>query len=616
MKKIVFAVAICCIGTISYAQGIDIYPTHWWVGMKYNKIQLMLHGDGIAQSNSLVTVNYPGVKVLKTNKVENNNYLFVDLEISPTAKPGKFDLLLKSGTQRSVLGYTLKPRRVGRGKSFAQGVTSSDFIYMLMPDRFSNGDESNDRIPGLRDQDFSRDSIFYRHGGDLQGIINHLDYLQELGVTTLWPTPVVENDVPVRSEHGYAATNHYKIERRFGGEQAYKDLSDELHRRGMKLIQDVVPNHVGSHHFTVLDLPMKDWLNQWPSYTNTNHREQSIFDPHGSIRDKQVMLNGWFTPLMPDLNQRNPYVANYIIQHYIWSIEEFGVDGFRIDTYKYNDLEFANKCNSTLIEEYPSFTLFGETMADNVLTQAYFTENNLDLPWKSNLPGTIDFQCLWQGISPALNEGQGWSSGVIKLYNTLSQDFVYKNPMNNVILLDNHDMTRFFSTVNENVDKLKTGIGWLLTCRGIPQLYYGTEILMKGVSNPDGLVRFDFPGGWKGDKQNKFTSEGRTPQEQEVFNWTKKLGNFRKNSSAIQRGKLLQYIPDDGVYVYFRYDEKQTVMCVINTNEKEHQIDFTKYGQLYNDFTKASSVTSDQQFSLKSTFPLGAKQMWVMELER
>jgi neopullulanase len=364
----------------------------------------------------------------------------------------------------------------------------------------------------------------------------------------------------------------------------------------------------------VLDIPMNDWLNQWPKFTRTHHREQAVFDPHVTQQDKDVMLNGWFEPLMPDLNQRNPYVANYLVQNYIWCIEEFGVDGFRIDTYKYNDLEFANRCNRILLSEYPTFSLFGETMADNVLSQAFFTENNLDLPWKSNLPGTIDFQCLWQGISPALNEGPGWSSGVIKLYNTLSQDFVYKNPMNNVIILDNHDMTRFFSTVNENVDKLKTGIAWLLTCRGIPQLYYGTEVLMKGISNPDGWVRLDFPGGWKGDRHDKFTAAGRTQQEEEVFNWTKKLANFRKNSSAIKSGKLLQYVPQDDVYVYFRYDDMQTVMCVMNTTDKEREVDFLKYGQLYNDFTKARSVTNDQEFSLKSSSALGAKQMWVLEL--
>lgn len=613
MKQTIL-IAFIAISCILHAQDVKIYPTHWWAGMKYNKIQLMLHGKDIGAANAMVTARYPGVKITKTNKVENSNYLFVDVEIAATAKPGKFDLLLKSGERNLVLGYELNARRAGRGKAFAQGVTSADFIYLLMPDRFSNGDESNDRPAGMRDQTLNRDSIFHRHGGDLQGVVNHLDYLQELGVTAVWPTPVVQNDVPVRSEHGYAATDHYVIEPRFGGEAAYKKLSDELHLRGMKLIQDEVPNHVGSHHFTILDMPMKEWVNQWPKFTRTSHREQSLFDPHATTRDTNIMLHGWFEPLMPDLNQHNPYVANYLIQHAIWSVEEFGVDGFRVDTYKYNDFDFANRYNSALLAEYPSFTLFGESMTENVMTQSFFTQNNLDIAKKTNMPGTIDFQALWQGISPAMNESTGWSSGVIKLYSTLSQDFVYKNPMNNVLLLDNHDMSRFFTTVHENVDKLKTGIAWLLTCRGIPQLYYGTEILMKGESNPDGLVRLDFPGGWKGDVQNKFVASGRTAQEQDVFEWTKKLANFRKRSSAIKEGKLLQYMPEDGLYVYFRYSATQTVMCVMNAGDKEAQVDFSKYTEGYKGFSKARSVTSNDEFSLSSTTSLGSKKMLVLEL--
>lgn len=615
MKKAFILITVSAFHLFLSAQDPVVYPTNWWVGMKNPNIQLMIHGEGIAKGNTNnVTISYPGVKITKVHKVESANYLFVDINIAAAARPGNVKIHLKHSETPVTINFPLKARRPGKGKMFAQGVTSSDFIYLLMPDRFANGDETNDVIAGMRYTQLNRDSIFYRHGGDIQGIINHLDYLHDLGITAVWPTPVVENDVPVRSEHGYAATNHYAIEPRFGGEKAYKKLSDELHKRGMKLIQDIVPNHIGSHHFTVLDMPMKDWVHQWPAFTRTHHREQAVFDPYASSSQTKIMLDGWFEPLMPDINQSNPYVANYIIQNYIWSVEEFGVDGFRVDTYKYNDLEFLNKCNRALLSEYPTLTLFGETMAENVLGQAFFTENTFSLPWKSNLPGTIDFQSLWQGITPAMNENNEWAKGVIKLYTTLSQDFVYKDPMKNVIILDNHDMTRFLSTVNEDVEKLKCGIAWLLTCRGIPQMYYGTEIVTKGVSNPDGLVRLDFPGGWRGDTQNKFTKEGRTSKENEVFEWTKKLANFRKQSSAIKTGKMMQYVPDDGLYVYFRYDNKQTVMCIMNTGDKGKDIDFSKFAERTNGFTSAKNITGNSIHLTSNKLTIPAKRMWVMEL--
>ncbi len=621
MKKSFVAGIFACLCLLTNAQEMNVYPMHWWAGMKNPKVQLMVHSEKIGERLPMFKIGAAGTKIAdgivlkQINRVENPNYVFIDLVIDKAAKPGKRPLRFGTGDKTVVIDFEIKKRRQGNGKVYAQGVTSADMIYMLMPDRFANGDESNDRIAGMRDQSLNRDSIFYRHGGDMQGITKNLAYLEALGVTALWPTPLIENDVPVRSEHGYAATNHYKIEPRFGGEKALYELSDALHARKMKLIQDVVYNHLGSHHFTVLDMPMKDWVNQWPEFTTANHREQPIFDPHATMYDKKVLLNGWFQPKMPDLNQRNPFVANFIIQHCIFSVEEFGVDGFRVDTYKYNDLEFMNVCNTAIVAEYPKMTVFGEAWVGGVIAQAYFTQNNLDVPWKSNLTGAVDFQTLFDGIAPAMNEKVGWSNGVNKLYSTLSQDLVYKDPMTNVLILDNHDMTRFYSSVNGDINKLKTGLAWLMTCRGIPQLYYGTEIGMKGISNPDGWVRLDFIGGWKGDKENKFTPEGRNKEENEIFEWTRKLANFRKRSSAIKTGKMLQYLPQDGLYVYFRHDDKQTVMCIMNGNDNEVNVDFNKFSEPYKSFTKAQSVTSDQEFSLKSTMPIGARQMWVLELK-
>jgi neopullulanase len=628
MKKILAVIFCFCIYGTSFSQAkkeigekpiqlapeensLQVYPTHWWVGMKNPKLQLMLHASGVAASK--VSIIYAGVKVLKTNKVENKNYLFIDLTISGSAKPGTVSIRLSNG---QTIPFELKPRRKGNGTEYAQGVRSQDFMYLIMPDRFSNGDYSNDKIAGYKDQSLNRDSMYHRHGGDIQGVVNHLDYLKDLGVTTVWMTPILENDMPNRTEHGYAITNHYQVDKRQGGNAAYKKLSDELHKRGMKLIQDAVYNHVGLYNFFVQDPPMKDWLHQWPKYTQTNYKDQTIFDPHGSAAEKKIMQDGWFVRQMPDLNQNNPYVANFLIQHAIWSVEEFGVDGWRIDTYIYNDLDFMNRCNQALINEYPKITMFGETWVHGTANQAYFVRNNINAPFKSNLIGATDFQTLFYGITPALMQDFGWTDGVNKLYQTLSNDFLYKDPTNNVIFLDNHDMTRFFSTVNEDVDKLKMGIGWLLTSRGTPEMYYGTEILLKGISDPDGKVRQDFPGGWKEDKQNKFTAQGRTDTENIVFNWTRTIANFRKISSALKTGKLMQFVPDNWVYTYFRYDDKQTVMVVMNTSKDEKSVDPKKFSERTNGFTKAKNIVTSSSNDLSEEWKIPGKTIWIMELEK
>jgi len=594
----------------------EVYPTNWWVGMKNPSLQLMIR-DVRWTSAVTATVNYPGVQLLKVTPAENPHYLFLDLHISPQTRPGMLKIHIRSkNAPDTVIDYPLLPRRPGRDVAFARGVTSADFIYFLMPDRWSNGDPGNDRIPGMRDQSLNRDSIFLRHGGDMQGVINHLDYLQGLGVTTLWMTPVLENDMPDRTEHGYAFTDHYIIDPRLGGAPVYKKLSDELHRRGMKLIQDAVYNHVGLYHFIVQDAPSKSWLHQWPSFTQTSYRDQPLMDPHASAADRRITSDGWFTTGMPDINQGDPYVANFLIQHAIWCVETFGVDGWRIDTYIYNDLAFMNRCNKALTDEYPKLTLFGEAWVHGTANQAFFVENNLINPYKSNLQGAVDFQCNFYGILPALTEKPGWTDGVMKLYNTLSNDFLYKDPMRNVIFLDNHDMSRIFSQVGENVAKQKMGIEWLLTCRGIPQMYYGTEILMKGFANPDGWVRLDFPGGWAGDKKNAFTGEELSADELEVQKLTRTLGQFRQSSSALRTGKMMQYVPRNGLYVYFRYDPKQTIMCAMNTDSTAASLNPENYSERTSGFHQATDILSGCQFSLNTPISIPGGQMRIMELRK
>ena len=594
------------------------YPTNWWAGMKWNKVQLMLHADSSFSFTDkfTISINYPGIKIEKINKVENKHYLFVDILIAPNTKAGlafiNVNTIIKNNTFK--IPFEIKERRKGKGINFAQGVTSKDFIYLILPDRFSNGDPSNDRVAGMRDQSLRRDTVFNRHGGDLKGIQNHLDYIQNLGVTSIWLNPVLENDRFERTEHGYAFTDHYKIDRRLGGEKAYKDLIDASHKKGLKIIQDAVYNHVDESHITVLDMPTKDWLNTWPTFTKTTYKDQVAFDPYASAIDKKKLVDGWQTSQMPDLNQTNPYVANYLIQHALWTVEEFGIDGWRVDTYAYNDLGFMNHCNNALIGEYPSITIFGETWYHGVPNQAYFVQNNLKNP-ASNLQGATDFQTLW-GIQDAMTKDFGWTDGVNKLYTTLAQDYLYKDPTRNVLFLDNHDIARFFSVVGEDVDKYKSSLSWLFTCRGIPQLYYASELATTGITSPsDGYVRLDFPGGWEGDKVNKFETSGRTAKDNEIWNHVFALANFRKNSSALTTGKMMQFVPQDGVFVYFRYDAKQTVMVVMNTAKTDKVISFGDYAERTKGFTQYTNIVTKEKTATAS-FTLGSYKTVVLELNK
>ena len=590
-----------------------IEPANWWVGMKNNKLQLIVHGNQIATRNA--TINYPGVTLLKANKVENPNYLFLDLEISAATQPGTFPIRFeKKGAKAIVSNYELKARNVKQVK--AQGVTTKDFVYLIMPDRFANGDKTNDVIKGMTETTLNRDSMYHRHGGDIQGIINNLDYLRDLGVTALWINPLLTNDQPKTSYHGYANTENYRIDPRYGTNELYKKLIDELHKRGMKMVKDLVHNHVGSKHWTVLDLPSKDWLNQWPTFTRTTYREQTHFDPYASAADKNQMVKGWFDFHMPDPNQQNPYVRNYITQSHIWWVEYAGVDAFRLDTYAYNDLDYMAEWAKAIKAEYPNLNSFGETWVHGVPSQSYFTEGNVvNQGFDSGLDGVTDFQALW-GINEALNGKFGWTDGVVRLYNTLTYDYQYKDATKNVVFLDNHDLNRFYSVVNEDFSKYKSGIAWLLTTRGIPQFYYGNEILMTGTTTPDGKVRLDFKGGWPEDKVNKFTAAGRTDKENEAFNYVRKLATYRKNNDVLQTGKMMQFVPQDGVYVYFRYNADKTVMMLMNGEEKEVSLSTARFTERTTGFKQAVNVATDEVLTDISQIKIPAKTTLVLELKK
>ena len=618
MKKCTFLLVILLITVVPIVlgQSIDIYPTNWWTGMKMNKLQLLLRSTDQSFGGKQIATRYPGISIVKTHRFENPRYIAVDIIIAPGTKPGMVPFQFSGNGSSETIQWPLNEQRKGKGTSYAQGVTSADFINLMLVDRFSNGDPANDQVAGMRDQSLNRDSMYHRHGGDLQGIINNIDYFKSMGVTALWLLPVQENDRPERTEHGYAITNHYKIDSRFGGAAKYKELSDTLHRNGMKLVMDAVYNHVGLEHFLEQDPPAKDWMHRWPTYTQTTYKEQTLFDPYAAPSDRKKMSDGWFDNIMPDINHHNLYMANYIIQNLVWYIQEFGIDGVRIDTYTYSDLEFSNRCNKAIMDEYPNITLFGETRVFGTPNQAYFNANVFNTPYKSNLPGSVDFQCLYYGIIPAMTQPFGWTDGVNKLYNTLSNDWLNQDATRNVLLLDNHDEPRFFSVVGEDVEKQKIGFQWLLTCRGVPQMYYGSEVLLKGFTNPDGKVRSDFPGGWQGDKKNAFTGQGLTADEKAVQQLVQQLGTFRKNSSALKTGKYMHYVPDNGLYVYFRYDDKQTIMCVMNTDTKERTLDFSSYPERTTGFSKAEYVLSKEVFNTTQMQKIAPMRMWVLELKR
>ena len=622
MKKLFSTLVASWMILLVHAQELSMYPTHWFAGMNTDRVQLILKSEDSKFYLSTVRVQYPGVSLLRTHRFSNGKYLVLDLYINKSAQPGNVSIIATTNKKATTYTWALKKRREGRGTKFAQGVTSKDLIYLIMPDRFSNGDPSNDQFADMHDNVSDRKDVLKRHGGDLKGIQNHIAYMKELGITSLWMTPVIENNMPLNKEaagmmsgyHGYWFTDHYKVDPRLGGNNSYKELSEALHANGMKLIQDAVYNHIGSHHWMAMDPPSPDWVNRWDKYTGSNHRDEALFGRYASEKDKKQMLDGWFVPHLPDVNQRNPFVANFLIQHAIWSTEEFGVDGWRVDTYKYCDEPFLNRINDALLREYPKLTIFGEAWTNTVTGSAYFTRNNMDVAFRHNAEGVTDFP-LNSAIMAALNQPFGWTEGVNKLYMTLAQDILYQEPKNNCIFLDNHDMDRFLSVVNEDMNRYRQGIALLLTLRGIPQLYYGTEILMKNYKNPsDAMVRLDFPGGFQGDTENKFTTQGRTAAEQQAFDYVKTIAQYRKTSTALTTGKTMQFLPSDGLYVYFRYDDQQTVMCVINTSSSAKKLSLVDYSERTKGFSKGKDIISGTQVG--DNFEVAANGTMIIELSK
>lgn len=596
-----------------YSQKVSrIDPPNWWVGMKNQKLQLMVNGQNISTAN--VSINYKGVILESIEKVENPNYLFLNLTINSDAVSGELPIEFKFAKGKPlVIQYELKDRE--KGSAERKGFDNSDVVYLIVPDRFSDGNPSIDSVKGMPDK-HNRKEPYARHGGDLQGIINHLEYFNQLGVTSLWMTPVLENNQPQWSYHGYAITDFYKIDARFGTNELYKSFVNQAHSKNIKVIKDLIFNHCGGEHWWVKDLPSADWFNQWPQFTRTNYRIPTIFDIHASESEKKLMNNGWFDHHMPDLNQKNPFVANYLLQNSIWWIEYAGIDGIRMDTHPYPDKDFMARWCISVMAEYPNFNIVGETWVNYPAWVAYWQKDakNAD-GYNSNLPVAMDFPLMY-AMHKAFSEKDGWDTGLSRLYEILAHDFIYPNPNNLLIFADNHDVGRFQRDSSQAIGNLKLAIAFLLTTRGIPQIYYGTEVLMAGNDiNGHGDIRKDFPGGWAADKHNAFIPEGRNKKQSEMWGYTSKILNWRKTATAVHNGKLTHFIPDNEVYVYFRYNQQQTVMVILNNGYQPKVLDTARFKEFLGDKKLGIDIITDKAVEDLSKIQLSPRSAMIIELK-
>jgi glycosidase len=615
-RSILFSAALVLFTGFATAQKqqIDIQriePAFWWVGMKNPELQILIYGKDIAAAPA--TLTYEGVKITRTEKTENPNYQFIYLNIAATAKAGIVPITFTVGKKKKVINYELKSR-IKEGAAF-KGFTPADVIYLIMPDRFANGDETNDWLPGMLEK-ANRAEPFGRHGGDIKGIEDHLDYIKDMGVTALWLNPVLENNQPKESYHGYAITDFYKVDPRFGTNESYSNLVKKCHDKGMKVVMDMVFNHSGSENWFIKDLPAKDWIHQFPEFTNSNYRLATTIDPYASKFDVDKMQQGWFDKHMPDLNQHNPLFATYLIQNSIWWVEYAQLDGIRMDTHPYPYKDFMSSWCKEVMTEYPNLNIVGEIWEERVLLTSYFQPDSKNPDgYQGNLPSATDFP-LMGALNKAFNEKDGWDEGLAKIYYALIQDFAYTNADNNVTFLDNHDLTRFATSVGGDINKQKMGFAALFTLRGIPQIFYGCEIGMLGDGGNHGKLRADMPGGWKGDVQNIFTEAGRTADQNELFNYIRTLLNWRKGKTVIHEGKLMHFIPENGLYVYFRYTDSESVMVILNNNQEAKTLDTKRFNERLTGFSSGKNVVTNETLSTLQNLSLPAKSATIIELQK
>lgn len=595
-----------------------VEPPDWWVGMKSPELQLMLHGAGIGALQAEIAP-MAGVTLSGTRRGDSPNYLFIDLRIAPSARPGTLTLRLKREGQVVVEhAYPLRARAPGSAQRASFG--PKDAIYLVVPDRFANGDPRNDTVPGMA-EGLRRDDPGGRHGGDLAGLTAHLDYIAAMGFTMLWPTPLSVNDSPQWSYHGYGATDFYRVDPRFGTNADYVRLGAEARRHGLGLIQDIVLNHIGSHHWWMADLPTADWVNAWPQYTETHHARMSLQDPYAAPSDRKRFSDGWFSPGMPDLNQRQPLVATYLTQMSLWWIETADLAGVRTDTYSYSDKDFLAAWSRRLKDEYPRLNIVGEEWSPHPAVVSYWQagKRNHD-GYVSSLPSLMDFP-LQEALLAGLNQPDSHDGGFTRLYEALAHDFVYPDPANLVLFEGNHDTPRTYSVLHEDLDLTRMAWAYLAVVRRIPQFFYGSEILMTSPRHrDDGAVRADFPGGWAGDRVNAFTGAGLTERQAGAQAWLKRLLNWRKSERLVHEGALMQYAPLAETYVLFRYDAAQglggkRLMLALNKAREARELDLARFPEMLRGGETALDVMSGERRTLGRSLTLPARSVTLLSIE-
>lgn len=610
MKKIFL---LFLVTSLSFAQIDRVEPPFWWSDMNLSDVQIMFYGKNIAQNEVSVS---NGIVIKSIQKTENPNYVFVTIETKNTSAQD-FVFTFKNKNKSFTQNYSLKSRR--ENSKYRKSFDSSDMIYLIMSDRFANGNPNNDSDTNLYEK-VNRSNKDGRHGGDIEGIIKNLDYIKELGATAIWPTPLCEDNDERGSYHTYGQSDVYKIDARFGTNEDYLRLSSELHKRDMKNIMDYVTNHWGYKHWMMNDLPTYDWIHQFPGYAQTNYRMSTQFDTNASKKDFDLCMDGWFVKSMPDLNQSNPLVLNYLTQNAIWWIEYADLDGFRVDTYSYNDKTAIAKWTKSITDEYPNFNIVGEVWMYDQAQMAYWQKDSkigAIQSYNSNLPSVMDFTLQDAIANGVFNEDkQEWRNGMVKVYENFNNDFLYPNINNLLVFFENHDTNRINEFYKNDFKKYQMAVSLIATVRGIPQVYYGSEIGMAGSKNVgDGDIRRDFPGGWNGDTNNAFSKSGRTEEQQKFFDFTAKIFNWRKSKSVIHFGKTTHYVPENNVYVYFRHDEKETIMVIMNNSTEKQTIKTSRFLENIKNYKSGKDVISEKSFELKNDIEIEGKSVLILELK-
>ena len=591
-----------------------VEPLSWWTGMN-TPLQLLIGGENISEY-TLSIEGGKGVSVKAIHDADNPNFIFADVEIADNATPGTYYLVFTHGDKQFKYAYNIEQRREGSAERTS--FTTADVIYLLMPDRFANGDPSNDSTECTTEK-AARDEFFGRHGGDLQGMIDHLDYIASLGATTIWPTPLLLDNEPRETYHGYACADYYHIDPRFGSNELYREFVAKAHEKDLKVIMDVVTNHCGVAHWWMTDMPFEDWVHVFPEYTGTNVCFSTNMDPNASNYDLNLQESGWFVPSMPDMNLNNPFVLQYFKQWAVWWIEYANLDGFRVDTYPYNEKEPMSEWCASVRAEYPSINIVGECWTSSIPQLAYWQGDNANRDgFNSNLPAVMDFP-LQEAICHALScDNPGWGQGMTRVYDCLSHDFVYHDLSNMMIFAGNHDMNRIGDTIGKNPKRAKLAMTLMATMRGIPQIFYGDEMMFcsKDLSQGHGGLRVDFPGGWQEDKVNLFSSEGRTGLHKELFDYSQRLLQWRKGKEVIHNGQTMHFMTRDNTYAYFRYNDEEAVFVYINNSGETKRIPWSNYAEIAASLHDGVDVLSGAPTTVSDATEVGAHEALVVEFKR